>query len=287
MAINHGLIRAKREEKGIGRGDFAEQLGISYNYLYRIEKGLKIPSRELLEKISRLIEVPAKTLMLDPTLQKIEGGYFEQARDYMDVLQKLHRERHFRKNLDERNFELERQIEHLTALLYLHLQIEDILLDKDLSQNEKWKKIEALAIITANEGEITFNDMLTAFRIKRVTLKKWLDAAKHVYQCKCLKSRETVAATPGEAALRLCCYDCEHFESLECDGYDNETRPENLIELLVRLEANGIYNRREQCQLLEESYGLNISEHELSEIVYRYKNGKKLPEGAFNLEIRR
>ncbi|MDR1578986.1 MAG: hypothetical protein LBS35_01405, partial [Synergistaceae bacterium] len=108
---------------------------------------------------------------------------------------------------------------------------------------------------------------------------------KQAYRCRFDEGRTVMADTPGEAALRLLCFDCEAFENGECRGYGNEKRPEHLIMLLVRMEINGIYNKTEQSPLLAEGYGIELTPHEISEIVYRYKNGLQVPEDIFYLDM--
>lgn len=286
MSFNYGIIRRKREEKDVRPGEFARQLGITENYLYQVEKGLKIPSLPLLEKISKLIKVPVKRL-LEPKEPKIEEVYYDYEHSYANALLKLRHERQLRRNTDERNVDLEWRTEHLTAIIHMYQHLGDIVADRSLSKSEKGRKFEELAGAIAKEGEVSFGDMVIAFHVSRAVLKNWLKAAMQVYTCKYIKSRKVVATMPGEVALRFCCFDCEYFESQKCNGYGDEKRPENLIELLERLEANGVYNRKEQAQIIEESYGRKLTEHEISEIVYRYKNKLQLPEGAFNLEIKK
>lgn len=45
------------------------------------------------------------------------------------------------------------------------------------------KKMEKLAITTASEGEINFNEILAVLKIKRSTLRNWLRSEKIAYPC--------------------------------------------------------------------------------------------------------
>jgi len=285
MAVESGIISEIREKSALTRSEFAALLGVSENYLYRVETGSRKPGMKLLWQISKLSGVPMENLMnvsKEPDGPEIER-VFSGARMYLEAVNKLRRERHNRKDLEERNSELEHAIEHLMALIHLHLQFEDIVC-QGLSKSQMLKKIEELAKITAEEGEATFDEMLVTFRVKRPLLKSWLTSGKQIYKCLFIDGLEVTASTPGEAALRLCCFDCIYHESKECAGYGGEKRPENIIALLARMEANGIYNRSEQAKLLEESYGITISAHQIAEVAYRHKNDIKIPEGAFNLD---
>ncbi len=251
-----------------------------------IETGTRSPSLSLLDNIAEILGISRKMLLGESLRRETESEepyYYEIARDYMELLRTVQRERRLRMDLEEYAVMIKRKLEHITTVLHLYLQLGDIAHDKQLSQSEKKRKREQLARVTAQEGEVTFQDMLSAFRVQRSELKAWIVAEKEVYRCKHIEGQEVLAATPGEAALRFCCFDCTYFERRMCDGFGNERRPENLIELLERLEENGIYNRSEQAQILQESYSLKLSEHQICEIVYRHKKGIPLPEESYNL----
>ncbi|WP_123054501.1 helix-turn-helix transcriptional regulator [Clostridium sp. JN-1] len=49
-------LKAKRVEKGIKQGVFSKQLGITPQYLGRIEKGEVEPRRNLMIKIAQLLD---------------------------------------------------------------------------------------------------------------------------------------------------------------------------------------------------------------------------------------
>lgn len=55
-------IKHIRKEKKIKQGDLAEKSGISQTYLSQIEKGVKVPTVDILEKISNAIGMPFAVL---------------------------------------------------------------------------------------------------------------------------------------------------------------------------------------------------------------------------------
>ena len=284
-----GVIREIRERDSIKRRDLAALLGISDHYLYMIEKGYRQPSADIIARISKIIGVSVETFLRESEKTETELGDETIAdsgfRALTDLHGKLDRERHGRRESDKRNLELEWAVEHLTSLISLHARFEDITCQQSISEAEKMRRLEKLARAVAHGGEFTFNEILTVLRVKRSILKRWLNVGKRVYRCRFDEGRTVMADTQGEAALRLLCFDCAEFEKGECRGYGNEKRPEHLIMLLLRMEINGIYNKTEQSQLLAEGYGIELSPHEISEIAYRYKNGMKVPEAAFYLDM--
>jgi transcriptional regulator with XRE-family HTH domain len=283
-----GVIREIRERDSIRRRDLANVLGISEHYLYMIEKGYRRPGAGLIARIAKAIGVPVETFLLGREKSDAELGEETVTdnglRAFTDLQGRLDRERHFRRESDKRNLELEWTVEHLASLIGLHVRFEDIMCQQSVSMAEKMRQLEKLARSIAHEGAFTFSEMLTVFRVKRSILKRWLNLGKQAYRCRFDEGRTVMAGTPGEAALRLLCFDCEEFEDGECRGYGSEKRPEHLIMLLVRMEINGVYNKAEQSQLLAESYGIELTPHEISEIVYRHKNGLQVPEDAFYLD---
>lgn len=280
------IIRKIREQATLTRGVFAKMLEISENYLYRLESGIRKPGLKLLKKVAQTCGVPFEEL-LDVANEPDEAEaerLCEVARMFIKAVLKTRSEHRSRLDLEERYAKLEYKLGHFAVLIHFHLQFEEIICNESLTKKEKLQEMEKLAKATAEQGEIAFSEMLIVFRVKRAVLKEWVAAAVRVYKCLLVEDREVNACTPGEAALRLCCFECEYLEKGQCAGFGNEQRPENIIELLERLSENGIYKRDEQSKVLEESYGIKLSEHQISEIVYRDKKGQKIPESAFNLE---
>lgn len=58
-------LKGKRAEKGIKQSDLAEQLGITPQYLCRIEKGEVEPRRDLMIKISEVLGTDVKDLFFN------------------------------------------------------------------------------------------------------------------------------------------------------------------------------------------------------------------------------
>jgi transcriptional regulator with XRE-family HTH domain len=287
VSYNFSVIREIRERESIKRRDLASLLRITDHYLYLIETGKKQPGSDLLARITRITGVPLETFLN-------ENGKFEREseeevvadkglRALSDLQGKLDRERHDRRSCEKRVLELEWEVEHLTALVDLHVRYEDIFAPS-LTTPEKSSDVEKLARSVAHNGEFTFSEMMAVFRVKRSILKHWLDLGARAYQCRFDESRTVMADTPGEAGLRLVCFDCAEYEEGECKGYGNEKRPENLIVLLLRMEINGIFNRTEQSRVLADGFGIELTPHEISVVVYNHKIGKPVPEDAFYLD---
>jgi hypothetical protein len=251
-----------------------------------VEKGLRNPSPKLVKKISALAGVPVTSLLsgqLETGVERepeIDGG----ALAFVDLKSKLDRKRDELLIAEEYNVELERKTEHLTALISLHKRFEDIKCDNSLSRNAVTEKLGELAKAAAQENEVTFNEIRSILRVKRAVLRNWLRSDKQAYRCKFAEDGEIWAFNPGEAALRLRCFDCGAFESYECQGYGNEKRPANIIELLTRLEANGVIYHSELAEIVTECYKTPISAHGISEVKYRYERGRPIPDGIFYLD---
>lgn len=59
------ILKAKRVELGIKQKDFAKALGISQQQLNRIETGRAEPRRDLMKKISEILETPVQELFFE------------------------------------------------------------------------------------------------------------------------------------------------------------------------------------------------------------------------------
>lgn len=57
------VIQEIRRKKELSQGDLAKQLNISQTYLSQIEGDKKTPSMELLQEISKVLEIPVYYLM--------------------------------------------------------------------------------------------------------------------------------------------------------------------------------------------------------------------------------
>jgi transcriptional regulator with XRE-family HTH domain len=245
-----------------------------------LEKGKKEPSLRLVEKISETLGVSAEKLLRGETEDEVYDG----VSTLVDLRSKLENERRARLKAERCVLELERKSEHLEVLIGLHTRFEDIVCQTLLTESEKMEQLENLAKTAAGENELAFNEILTVLRIGRSILKNWLHVEKHTYTCRFVKGGKIMALNPGEAALCLRCFDCEDFGSKKCKGYGNEKRPNNIIELIDRLKANGVLNRIEQVQILEKYYNLPLSPHELSEVLHRAKHGLPIVDGIYYLD---
>jgi transcriptional regulator with XRE-family HTH domain len=282
MPFNFELLREIRQRDSISRVGLASLLGISETYLYMLEKGKKEPSLRLIEKIVQVFGVPAEKLLREET--EGEGGIYDGVSTLVDLRNKLEKERRARLKAERCVLELERKSEHLEALIELHIRFEDILCQTSLTESEKMEQVENLAKTATGERELASNEILTALRVGRSILKNMPHAEKHAYTCKFMKGGKITASNAGEAALCLRCCDCEDFASKKCKGHGNEKRPDNIIELIDRLDANGITNRIEQVEILEKYYNVPLSPHELSEVLYCGKRGLAIPEGIYYLD---
>lgn len=180
MIVNPEVIRDIREKASLSKAEFAEILGISESHLYSIETGRRKPNVELLEQIAKLSGVPFEKVLdvsqdpNDPNAARIYDGL----RMFSKIIQNLRRERQKRIDLEERNSELEHAMGLLLAHIQLHSQFEDIICQKSLSPSEKQEKMKNLARITTKEGEISFEQMLAVFRVKRELLEEWVVGSK-------------------------------------------------------------------------------------------------------------
>jgi hypothetical protein len=148
------------------------------------------------------------------------------------------------------------------------------------------KKLEILAIAAIRENEASFTEIRSILRVKRALLRKWIDSARRIYKCRVAVNGEILAYNPGEAALRLRCFDCNLFASGKCEGHGSEKSPDNIIELITRLEECGVFNRGEQARIITDCYDTPISRYELADVIYRHNNGLPIPESLFYLDGR-
>jgi transcriptional regulator with XRE-family HTH domain len=284
MLFNFRLIREMRQRDSISQADLANLLGISETYLCLLEKGTKRPSLRLIQKIVRITGVPIEKLLQAETEEAEHGIEMHSSVSTQVALRnKVESERRKCLKAERRSLELERKIAHLEAIIGLHIRFEEITCQK-LTESEKMKKLKNLARTVNKENELSFYEILAVLKVGRSILKSWLHVGKYVYRCKFAEGGAITASMPGEAGLRLRCFDCGDFESKECKGYGNEKRPENIIELIARLEVNGVHNRADHLVILEECYNLPLSLHELSETIYRDKHGLHIPEGIYYMD---
>jgi transcriptional regulator with XRE-family HTH domain len=288
MSFNVALLREIRAKHKIRRVDFAQLLGISEDYLYRFESGMREPGVSFIERLSNYSGIPIGAFFEEPgeedCVLPTTPDNPDKIKTLTELLRDLNQERNKRKMEEKRASELEKLLEHMMAVNELSVRFEEILL-LELSDPEKAKKIAMLARATAKIGELRFDEIQGLLRLNRSVLKHWLSSEKTSYSCKLDEGKTVLASTPGEAGMRLLCFDCEARANEDCRGYGENNYPENIFVLISLLQANGIYNRKEQAQLLHESYGIELSPHQISELLSRKKHGKPVPENLKNLDL--
>jgi transcriptional regulator with XRE-family HTH domain len=286
MPFNFERVKEIMRRDSISRAELAGLVGVTDTYLYMLEKEMRDPRLRTIEKIARVIGVPAAELLRDEAESGKDGGAEapDSARTLADFKNKLERERRGRLKAEKSLLEMERKTEHLEAVIGLYKRHVDITLIGSLTESEKTERLEELAKTAMSEDVLSVSEILAVLRIKRSFLKKHRRAEKHVYKCRFAENGEITASNSGEAALCLRCFDCEDFESRECRGYGNEKHPKTIIVLLTRLRANGVTDAAEHVRILERFYKLPLSPHELAEVLYRDKNGLPIPEGIYYLD---
>jgi hypothetical protein len=208
-------------------------------------------------------------------------------RAIIDIENCLNHERRDRQRAEERICELEQANEHLRSEIHLHERFEDIICSESYPKGENLEKLKNLAILTMEKGELSFDEIRQILKVERYILRNWLEAERKPYECRFVDGGEILAFSPGEAALCLRCFDCKVFESGECQGYGDERRPENIIEILYRLRANGVYDGARQAQILEKYYGLSLSPRDIANIRYRGKKHLPIPDDVFYMDVRK
>lgn len=151
MVFNSAIFEKIRLKNSMQRTDLAELLGITDNYLYRIEKGLKQPSFKLARKIAEITRLPLEKLYESETPNEEddhEQGY-KRLFNIAEMIKKLERERHNRLKAEKYNLELERRVEHLLAVIQLYMQIGDVF-SQDSSKVEKMKALQKIALKILN-----------------------------------------------------------------------------------------------------------------------------------------
>jgi transcriptional regulator with XRE-family HTH domain len=290
MSFNAKLLRGIREEKKIKRRDLADLLGITGDYLYMLEKGLKEPGRELLWKIAGILGVTSDELLRERTEREgddCQGGAVVPEATMLAVQFKAkferERERHLRtkKHLSDVKHEKNR----LSRGMKFQKGFAEYLLS-NLPNSEKNAKLREYVIYAAHKGNMSFIDIAFASGANRSTILSWLGDAKLPFECEYAEDGRVLASFPGEAGLKLCCFDCKDFETGDCSGHGKEKRPENLGILIDRLEAYGIFNKAEQALIAESGYGVQLSAQEISEYIYRYRHNYRIPHGVFYFDPR-
>lgn len=143
MIFNFGVVKEIRLRDSIKRADLADLLDVTDNYLYRLEKGLKQPSLNLIRRVSEIIGVPVEDLFHEHSPpEATDEVIYEGARTFVEIVNKLNRERQNRFQVEKRNLELERMVEHLLVVIHLYMRFGDIMSEESLSRSEDEKNGE-------------------------------------------------------------------------------------------------------------------------------------------------
>jgi transcriptional regulator with XRE-family HTH domain len=285
MSFNAVLLRKIREGKSMKLRDLAALLGITRNYLYLLESGQKKPGRDLLGKMSGVLGITADELLRERTENGDADGHEnpllpEATLIAVQYMEKYERE-HGRHLLTQKRLT---EVKHENARLAMRLKFQEGFVDflcADLSGSEKNTKLREYVIPLAHEGKMTFSELVIATGENRATILNWLNGSKQFFECKYAEGGQIMASFPGEAGLKLCCFDCRDFDTGLCAGHGKENPPENLGVLIDRLETYGIFNKIEQAQIAEHGYGIQLSTQEISEYIYRYRRKAHIPHGVF------
>jgi transcriptional regulator with XRE-family HTH domain len=284
MSFNYRLLRELRHKSGIKRSDFADLLGITEDRLYRYETGQRRPGVSTIEKIAFYSGVEIGAFFTDDDDSSGTPDKPGKAVNLLDLTNRLNQSRHETKQAKEKEEELARLTEHLMSVNELYVKFSDIL-SLDLVKQERSKKLAVLARTAAKDGELRFDEIACILRVTRSTLKRWLESSKTSYSCRLREGITVTASTPGEAEMWFACFDCEAKAKGSCRGYGNSLYPENIFVLIALLKANGIDSRIEQSKLLAETFGVELSPHQISEIMSREKNGKPVKEDLVDLKV--
>ena len=80
-------LKAYRKKAGLSQQRLAEKCDIATNYLSEIERGIKFPSIELIEKFSSVLNIPAYLFLLDDKTSLNTNFLFEKR--YQEFGEKL------------------------------------------------------------------------------------------------------------------------------------------------------------------------------------------------------
>ncbi|GHV44859.1 hypothetical protein FACS1894204_02710 [Synergistales bacterium] len=285
MQFDFVFLRETRLKNKIGCSAFAVLLGISVDYLYRFESGRRKPNIKIVGKMAHLFGVSIEAFYIGGVESKRVIIAPDTTMNLLAVTNSLNRERYMRKMADERIFELEKLTEHLLCVNALYVQFSDIL-RLGLPKPVMAKKIAALARTTARAGDICFNEIQVILCLTQATLTHYLETEVVSYSCRMSKEKTVMTSNPGEAGMRLLCFDCEARAKEICGGYGENNQPESIFTLIAMLEANGICNREDQSKELSKSCNTEMSAHQISDLLSRKKHGKPIPEYTENMDIR-
>jgi transcriptional regulator with XRE-family HTH domain len=276
------LLKTARLKSGATQARFADLLGISRNYVYMLESGLRSPGEKLLNKISFCTDVPAESFLKPQPAPRYTPEDPGRAGCLLELTDRLNRGRHEKNVLEGRILELEKLTEHLMALNALLFQAGRVY-RLAASVPEKAKKLAAVARETAKAGELCFGEIAYALNVKPPALTRWLEAVKTVYTCRLFPENSVSASTPGGAGAKLLCFDCDARDKGDCRGFGEKIYPENTFGIVSMLEANGVTNRNEQAEIISRASDREINAHQISDLISRKKRGLPIPEDLLYL----
>jgi transcriptional regulator with XRE-family HTH domain len=282
MDFDGSLLKAVRLKIGTTQDRFADMLGISRNYLYMLESGLRSPGEKLLKKISFCADVPAGNFLNPQPAFQYAPGDPGKAGCLLELTNRLNRERYEKNVLEGRTLELEKLTEHLMALNALLFQASRVY-RLTVSAPEKAKKLAAVARETAKAGELCFGEIAYAMGVAPPVLTRWLETVRMAYTCRLFPENAVSASTPGGAGAKLCCFDCDARDKGDCRGFGEKIYPENTFAIISLLEANGVTNRNEQAGIISKVSDREITAHQISDLVSRKKRGLPVPEDLLYL----
>lgn len=276
------LLKTARLKSGATQDRFAGMLGISRNYLYMLENGLRSPGGKLLKKISFCTDVPVENFIdPQPAFRDVPDDPGK-ANCFLELTNRLNRERYEKKVLEGRNGELEKLTEHLMALNALLFRASRVY-RLAITAPEKAKKHAALAREAAKAGELCFGEIAHALGVEPPVLTRWLEAVKTTYTCRLFPENSVSASTPGGAGAKLLCFDCDARDKGDCRGFGEKIYPENTFGIISMLEANGVTNRNEQAEIISRASDRGITAHQISDLMSRKKHGLPIPEDLLYL----
>jgi transcriptional regulator with XRE-family HTH domain len=280
--FNGYLLRTVRLKNGMKQVQFAKTLGITKNYLYMLESGKRNPGEDLLKRISLYTDISIETLTAQHSNPPDILDDPNRAECLVELTNRLDRERYERKIADARVGELEKLTEHLMALNAL-LSWAGCVYRQQTSTPEMAKKHAAIAREAAKGGALCFGEIQGVFGIEADVLTRWLKSAKMAYTCRLFKENTADAFTPGEAGVKLGCFDCDAREKGTCNGFGDAILSDNIFGIISMLEANGIMNRNEQAEIVSRYAGREISGHQISDILSKKKHGLPVSEDLIYL----
>jgi transcriptional regulator with XRE-family HTH domain len=275
-------LKAARLKSGATQKRLADMLGVTRNYVYMMENGLRSPGKRLLKKISFCTDVPAENFLNPQSAFKYAPDDTNKADCLLDMSNRLDRERYEKHVSEGRNVELEKLTEHLMALNALLFQASRVN-RLEISAPEKAKKLAALAREAAKGGELCFSEISLALDAKPPVLTRWLEAVKMNYTCRLFPEKSVSASTPGGAGAKLRCFDCGARDKGDCKGFGNMIHPDNAFGIISLLESNGVTNRNEQAEIISKVADREITAHQISDLISRKKRGLPISEDLLYL----